>query len=57
MQRKKEEIEGLFALLSSLPKANTDPTPETPTKNNDKWKHRSTSNTSVKGRVNKTRGK
>ena len=56
-QRKEKDVENLLNLLSSLPKANTNASPEEPTKRNDKWRHRSTNNVSTKGRVNRTRGK
>lgn len=56
-QRKEKDVESLLNLLSSLPKANTDNTPDKPRKRNDNWKHKSTNNVSTKGRVNRTRGK
>ena len=57
-QRKEKDVENLLNLMSSLPKA--EPTAvlaEPMVKKNDKWKHKSISNVSTKGRVNRTRGK
>jgi hypothetical protein len=56
-QRKEGEVNDLLNLISSLPKANTEASPDEPKKKNDKWKLRSSVNIANKGRVNRTRGK
>ena len=56
-QRKEKEVEDLFKLMSSLPKGNSESTPNEPIKKNDKWKRKSSTDVLTKGRINRTRGK
>lgn len=56
-QRKETEVDSLLKLMASLPKVNTDTTPDEPSKKNAKWRHKSTNTIASKGRVNRTRGK
>ena len=55
--RSNDETTRLLELMSKMPKATTNVTPEPEKPRNDRWKAKSAVNVRSRGRVNRTKGK